>query len=456
MAGGKVKKYDLIVIGSGAGGGVGANYAVGLGKKVALFEKGKFGGECPNIGCVPTKAVLQAAEAYETARSSEYLGIKAKPTFSWKDVMEWKDTAVENTGTSQGKQIFERNGIDVYQQKAVFISPNQIEAGGQVYQAKRFLIATGTSTFIPPIPGLEDASYLTSAEALELKRPPKSIVIIGGGAIGCEYAEMFNTFGSEVYIVETLPKLLCREDSEVSDLVQAVFRSKGIKVMADTKVDAVNDRGDHKIIHIEKDGRNHRISAEHVLVATGKSAVTDFGLENAKVKFNRKRINTNSFLQTTNPRVYSAGDSAGPYLFTHTAEYQSQVAVYNAFHRRNRHRVNYRAVPRCTYITPEVASVGLSEQQLKDKGMSYKTGAVPLSLIGRSNTSGKDTGFAKVIADSKGRLLGGSVVGPRSGEVINELALAIHVGAKVSDLASAIHAFPTFSEALMYAARAVK
>jgi pyruvate/2-oxoglutarate dehydrogenase complex dihydrolipoamide dehydrogenase (E3) component len=454
--GGKVKKYDLIVIGSGAGGGVGANYAAGLGKKVALFEKGEFGGECPNVGCVPTKAILQAAEAYETARSSEFLGIKASPTFSWQAVMDWKDTAVGNTGTKQGKEIFKRAGIDVFQDKANFVSPKRIEAGGQTFQARRFLVASGTKTFIPPIPGLKNSGYITSTEALELQRVPKSIVIIGGGAIGCEFAEMFNTFGSKVHIVETLPKLLAREDDEVSQLVKAIFESKGIAVAIGAKVEAISGQGGHKVVHLEKSGHSHRISAEQILVATGKSAVTDFGLDQAKVRFDRKHIVTNSFLQTTNPRIYAAGDIAGPYLFTHTAEYQSQVAVYNAFHRRNRHRVNYRAIPRCTFITPEVASVGSSEQELKEKGVRYKTGAVPLSLIGRSNTSGEDTGLTKIITDKNGIILGGSVVGPRSGEVINELALAIHLGARARDVASAVHAFPTFSETLMYAARSVK
>jgi pyruvate/2-oxoglutarate dehydrogenase complex dihydrolipoamide dehydrogenase (E3) component len=454
--GGKVKKYDLIVIGSGAGGGVGANYAAGLGKKVALFEKGEFGGECPNVGCVPTKAILQAAEAYETARSSEFLGIKASPTFSWQAVMDWKDTAVGNTGTKQGKEIFKRAGIDVFQDKANFVSPKRIEAGGQTFQARRFLVASGTKTFIPPIPGLKNSGYITSTEALELQRVPKSILIIGGGAIGCEFAEMFNTFGSKVHIVETLPKLLAREDDEVSQLVKAIFESKGIAVAIGAKVEAISGQGGHKVVHLEKSGHSHRISAEQILVATGKSAVTDFGLDQAKVRFDRKHIVTNSFLQTTNPRIYAAGDIAGPYLFTHTAEYQSQVAVYNAFHRRNRHRVNYRAIPRCTFITPEVASVGSSEQELKEKGVRYKTGAVPLSLIGRSNTSGEDTGLTKIITDKNGIILGGSVVGPRSGEVINELALAIHLGARARDVASAVHAFPTFSETLMYAARSVK
>lgn len=454
---GGIKKYDLIVIGSGAGGGVGANYARSLGKSVALFEKGAFGGECPNIGCIPTKAILQSAEAYTIASSSEHLGIKAHPTFSWKDVLEWKDNAIENTGTRQGKQIFESSGIDVYQHEAHFISPKAIEAGGQVFQAKRFLVATGSKTFIPPVHGLEESGYITSTEALELPKPPESIVIIGGGAIGCEFAEMFSTFGSKVQIIEFLPRLLCREDEEVSELIKAVFEAKGVKVATNTKVTGVSKYGDHKVIHVKKNGREHRISTEHVLVATGKVAnVENLGLDKAKVKVDRRHVIANSFLQTSNPRIYAAGDVTGPYLFTHTAEYQSQIAVYNAFHRRNRHRMNLNAVPRCTFITPEVASVGASEEELKQKGIKYKTGAVPLSLIGRSNTSGEDTGFAKIIADKKGHILGGSVVSPRAGEVIHELALAMNMGANVNDISHTIHAFPTFSEAVMYAARAVK
>jgi pyruvate/2-oxoglutarate dehydrogenase complex dihydrolipoamide dehydrogenase (E3) component len=452
----KVKKYDLIVIGSGAGGGVGANYARSLGKRVAIFEKGEMGGECPNYGCVPTKAILKSAEVYSASKNSAFLGIRSNTTFSWRDVMAWKNTAVENTGCRQGEDAFRADGIDVYRAEARFVSPKQIIADGGLFTATKFLVATGSRTFIPPIAGIESSGYITSTEALELSRVPRSITIIGGGAIGCEFAEIFATFGSEVSIIESLPSLLAREDDEVGELVAAMFEQKGIKIATNIKVVEINSDKKYKTITVEKNGRKHNIKSEQVLIATGKVGNVELGLDKAKVKFDRRGVKVNSLLRTSNPRIYAAGDVVGPYLFTHTGEYQSQIAVHNAFHRRNRHRVDYSAVPRVTYINPEVAAVGTNEKELKQLKIPYRIGEVPLSIIGRANTSGDDTGFAKIITDTGGRVIGGAVVGPRAGEIIHELGLAIHVGASARDIASTIHAYPTFSEVLMYAARAIK
>jgi pyruvate/2-oxoglutarate dehydrogenase complex dihydrolipoamide dehydrogenase (E3) component len=192
------------------------------------------------------------------------------------------------------------------------------------------------------------------------------------------------------------------------------------------------------------------------MLATGKVGNVELGLDKAKVKFDRHGIKVNSFLRTSNARIYAAGDVVGPYLFTHTGEYQSQVAVYNAFHRKGRHRADYSAVPRVIYINPEVATVGTNEKELKARKLPYKVGEVPLSIIGRANTTGEDTGFAKIITDPAGRVIGGAVVGPRAGEIIHELGLAIQLGATARDIAGTIHAFPTFSEVLMFAARQVK
>ncbi len=443
--------YDLIVIGTGAGGGVASHLAASSGKSVAVIEDTKIGGECPNFGCVPTKALLQAAEAYKTAQTSDTFGIHLKASYDYAAVKEWKDLAVYRTGTSEGDDLYEHEGITVLYGHGHFLDPWTLAVGDKRFTARQFLIATGTKSVIPPIPGLADAGYITYRQAIDLTAPPKSLFVIGGGAIGCEFAELFSSFGAKVYIADVTPRLIVGEDQDVGTLLAKVFTEKGIEIHLGSQVVRVEKTEHGKTVFFETNGQIKQVTVEEILVATGKAPNTDLGLENAGVIYDKRGVTTDKYMRTSNKHIYAAGDVVGPYRFTHTASYQSRLAVHNMYHRKRKVAAQYHAIPRCVFVEPEIACVGMSEQQLKDKGVLYKVGVVPISVIGRANTSDVDEGFVKVIVNEKDKLLGASIVSPRAGEMVHELTLAIQHGMSARKITETIHAFPTWSEAVRLA-----
>lgn len=447
----KIFDYDLIVLGSGAGGGVAAHIASRDGKQVAIVEQDTIGGECPNYGCVPTKALLHAAEHYRNVKESKDFGITITgANYNFKKVNAWKDLAVRRTGTVEGNEAFSREGITVLKGHAHFLDKHTISIHKRRYTARKFMVATGAHNFIPPIEGLKEAGYITHRGAINQPKAPKSLFVIGGGAIGCEFAFMFNSFDSNVIMAEYAPRLVFREDEEVGALLKAYFERVGISVLTATQVTKVELKKGKKVVHFKQNGRNGTATVDEILLAAGMRPNTDIGLENAGVRYDAHGIKTDDTMQTSAKHIYAAGDVVGPYGFTHMASYQSRVAVHNMF-KRNKIVAKYHAVPRVIYTTPEVATVGLTEEQLKKKHISFKTNAVPIDIIGRSNTTNQDVGFVKVITSKSGVLLGASIIAPRAGEMIHELALAVNLGLKAEDVASTIHAFPTWSEAVRVA-----
>ncbi|MEM6998047.1 MAG: dihydrolipoyl dehydrogenase [Patescibacteria group bacterium] len=440
--------YDLIVIGSGSGGGVAATASARKGKKVAIIEAGAIGGECPNFGCVPTKSLLGAAEAYHNAKNAGKYGVKVRSVdFDYRQVKAWKDSRVHNTGTHEGTKAYKRAGVDVHKGRAHFLDKWTVSIGKKRFTASKFLIATGTYNVIPPIEGLKQTGFITYKEAIDLEKLPKSIFIIGGGAIGCEFAQIFNTFGVRVHIAEFMDHLLPKEDTEVGALVGQLFEREKIHVHTTTKVIEVKATTKGKeVIYIEG-GKTRRATVEEVLLATGKGAMTDMGLENAGVKYSQRSIPTNKRMQTSAAHIYAAGDVTGPYMFTHMASYQSRIAAHNMWSRKKR-EADYHAVPRCVFVTPEAASVGLTESELNDKNIEYQKALVPIGVVGRSNTSDQSDGFVKVLASHNGVILGASIVAPRAGEMIHELTLACQLGLKAHQIEQTIHAFPTWSQAV--------
>ncbi len=448
--------YDLIVIGSGAGGSVGAHFAASKGKKVALFELDAIGGECPNFACVPTKALLHSAKMYSHAKNLEYFGIKTTGvSLHYQKIKEWKDLVVSRTGAAHGKHSFQKDGIHVYHAKAHFISPHQIEAGGKVYSARKFLIATGSKVFIPPISGLEEAGYITFKQAVDFSKLPSSILIFGGGAVGCEFAQIFSSFGSKVVLVNRSERILSKEDIEVSSLVQALFENQGISVMVNTSIEKIEKRGQKKEVWFRRKDGVYKHEFDEILIATGKVPVLDFDPERAGLKIEHHRLKVNKYLQTSLPHIYAAGDIIGPFLFTHVGYYQSYIAARNAF--SNEKIVpDYKVVPRAVFIEPEVASVGMSEEDAKTKGIPIKKGIIAIAILGRANTSNELDGFVKIITDKNGVIIGGSIVAPSAGEMIHEIALAIKLRVKAKVLAEMLHAYPTFSEGIKIACSVVE
>jgi pyruvate/2-oxoglutarate dehydrogenase complex dihydrolipoamide dehydrogenase (E3) component len=451
--------YDLIAIGSGSGGSVGATHAAAKGKRVAIVEaERRLGGECPNWACVPTKALLVSADHYRNALTAERFGIRLGSVgYDYKKVRAWKDLVVERTGTAEAEAIFHDQKVDVIHGRAHFIDPHTIAVGEKRYRARKFLIGTGTHNFIPPIEGLAEVGYMTFRQAVDLPAPPKSLCIVGGGAIGCEFAELFSTFGSKVHLVEAAPRLLGREEPEAADLVKAIFEKKGVTVVTGANIHSVSKKASKKVVYYSDGVSSYSIEVDDILVASGMRPNVDIGLENAGVGYDKHGIKANKYLQTTAKHIYAAGDIVGPYQFTHTAAYQSALAANNMFGRPGSMvAADYSCIPRTVFTSPEVASVGITEAEMREAGIRPRIGMAPVSILGRANVTNKSSGLVKVICNRKGVIVGGAIVASRAGEMIHELAVAVHLRATAQQIAGMVHAFPTWSEAVKIACMHVR
>lgn len=449
--------FDLIVIGSGAGGSVAADIAARAGKRVAIVETDMLGGECPNYGCVPTKALLHAANLYDSARGAERFGIRLSAMgYNYPSIKSWKDTAVRRTGTSDSEKYYRSQNITLLRGTAHFLSPHEITVNRRHISSHYFLVATGSVMHLPDIIGLDKISYLTSRTALDMIRPPKSICIIGAGSTGCEFAELLATFGTKVTIIDIAGRILPNEDEETSSLIESYMsKQRGMTILTKTKIINIADDGPMVKVTYLRGGEQHTVKAEKILVTTQKTPNTDLGLENAGVEFSHRGIDVNEHLQTSVPHIYAAGDVLGRYMYTHVGVYESRVVANNIL-RKHKVATDYRAIPRVTYITPEVASVGLTESDCLRRDLEVKTAIAPLNIISRSNVTDTRDGFCKVITDRSGVLIGGTVGGPHAGEIIHELTLAIQYSLTSAEVANAIHAFPSWSEIVRVACSKIK
>jgi pyruvate/2-oxoglutarate dehydrogenase complex dihydrolipoamide dehydrogenase (E3) component len=448
--------YDFFVIGSGSAASSAWYQARALGKSVAVVEKDVLGGECPTFACVPSKALLQAAQVYRTVLGASAFGVETGSVrFNYEAVKARKDLVVSRTGAARGEEPYREMGVEVIHGEARFVSQREVEVDGRRYTAERFLIATGSKPVIPDVEGLAGAGYLTFKDAIDLTRLPSSVCILGGGPVGCEFAEIFAGFGARVTLVDQNSLLLAKEDPEVGHFLAHSLIERGIEVMLDAGLARVDVDGRRKTVIIDADGSQRRLDVEAILVATGSSPNLDLKLEAAGIRAGRAGIEVNDHLQTTNPVVYAAGDCVGPFEYTHAASYQGRIAALNALDDRSI-VPDYRGMPRCVFTMPEIATAGLTEQQARDQGLSPRAGFAQLAGLGRANTSESFDGFVKVVVDGQDVLIGAAIVAPRAGEMIHELSLAIRLGIKASTVADAIHAFPTYSEAIGQACSAIE
>lgn len=451
--------YDLIVIGSGAGGSVAADIVAAEKWRVAVIEHDLFGGEAANWGSIPSKALLRASEVYDLAKNhGPALGIRsASVGYNYPSVRAWKDTVVRRSGVTNTERYYQHKGISVYHGEARFISPHEVTVNRRHLSTKHFLIATGSAFADGNVQGLDKTPYLTPRSALELNRPPKTLFVIGGGASGCEFTKLFSTFGSKVFIAEEAARLLPREDHETSELVEESFRTKrGVQVLTHTKVIRIAKDGVMTRVTYLVEGVERHEKVDSVLLATGKIPNTDFGLENAKVEFSPKGIEVDEHLETSTKGIFATGDVLGRYFYAHTGVYESRVAANNLLYPRRKMTPNYSAVPRVTFALPEIASVGLSEADCLKRDLAVKTAVAPLHIIARSNIDNDRDGFVKVITDKHGVLVGATVAAPHAGEIVHELALAVQYGLTAREVANTLHAFPSWSEAVRVACSKIK
>ena len=446
--------YDLIVIGTGAGGSAAATIAARAGKRVAVVEEDTFGGDSPNWSDVPTKALLHAARVYDEARHADRFGLRVSTLgYNYPSIRNWKSLVVERTGAANNRRFYENHGISAFNGKAHFLTPHEITVNRRHLSAANFLIATGSSWIAPKIQGLDDIGHFTPRTILEALRPPKSLFVIGGGQYGVEIAQLMATFGTKVYIAEQAGRLLPHEDPEVGELIERVLsEQKGATILTHTRVLSVEKEGLGKKILISRGGVEKYIKADEILVAAGRLPNVDLGLENASVHYTPKGIEVNEHLQTSVKHIYAAGDVLGRDSHTHTALLESRIAAHNVFE-RTKVAPDYTATPNIIFISPEIARVGLSEDDCRRRDLAINKAVAPLSIIARSNTADFRDGFVKLITDKKGVIIGGTIVAPAAAEMIHEIGLAVKHGLTATQLADTPHAFLSWAEAVRVAAQ---
>lgn len=450
----KVKfDYDLIVIGSGAGGSAAATIAARDGKRVAVIEADTFGGDSPNWSDVPTKALLHAAQLYDEAKLGARFGLRSSTmSYNYPSLRAWKELAVKRTGAGGNRRYYEQQGIATFQGAAHFLTPHEISVNRRHLSAENFLIATGSHWTPPQIQGIGDVAYLTPRTILESLKPPKTLYIIGGGTTGIELAQLMAIFGTKVYIADIAARLLPGYDSEVGEGIEkSLHEQKGVTALPHTRTLAIEKENIAKRVTYNRGGVEHSLRVDEILIAAGRSASVDLGLENAGVEYTAKGIEVNNHLQTSAKHIYAAGDVLGRNSHTHTALLESRVAVHNIFS-KNKMVPDYTATPSLVFTHPGIASVGLTEDDCTKRDLDIRKAVAPLSIIARSNTSDFRDGFVKLITDKKGVLLGATIMAPHAGELIHELALALKHNMTAADIASTPHAFLSWSEAIRVAA----
>ena len=450
--------FDLIVLGSGAGGSAAANIAAKNGLKVAIVEKDIFGGESPNYGDIPIKTLLHAANAYAGARRAARYGIRSNTLgYNFPTIAAWKKLVVKCTGAHDNQKFYEASGIKTYRGNARFITPNEISVNRQHISAEKFIIATGSELSLPDISNIQNVNYHTTRTILDITRPPKSIFIVGGGADAIEISQLLAIFGTKVYISEVSSRLLPQEDEEVGLAIENILvEEMKIFVLPQTRVVAVEKDGLGKKVIFQRGGVEKFIKVDEILIAGNKKPATDIGLENALVDYTDSGITVNEFLQTSAKHIYAAGSVTGSQFTTGDILLQSRICAHNIIKTRSKISPNYTSSPRVIFTWPEVASVGLTEDDCIKRDLQFKTSIATVNLIARSNTDDFKNGFVKLICDKRGKLIGASVVSPEATSIIHEIGLAIKYDLYASDLADLPHAFLSWNEAIRVAANRIR
>ncbi|HLV01858.1 MAG TPA: mercuric reductase [Acidobacteriota bacterium] len=441
--------YHLVVIGAGTAGLVTAAAAAGLGARVALIERYLMGGDCLNVGCVPSKALIRSARAAaEGARAARFGVIDGKSSeVDFAAVMERMRRVRSSISKHDSAYRFRDLGVDVFLGEARFSGPRNIHVAGKTLRFKKAVIATGTKPAHPHIPGLFQAGFLTNETVFSLTRLPQRLAVIGAGPIGCELAQAFQRFGSRVSLLESADRILTREDRDAADLLEQRLTQEGVALHLGCRIRSIKRIGDAKVLSFEGEGPD--LYVDEILVATGRIPnVEGLDLSVAGVAFDAQTgVSVNERLQTTNRRVYAAGDVCFPYKHTHTADAMARIAVQNALF-LGRKKTTDLIIPWCTYTDPEVAQVGMSEEEAREKGLKVDTFVQSMMGVDRAVTDGEE-GFVKILVEKgKDRILGATIVASHAGEMISELTLAMNLGAGLSKLSSVIHPYPTQAEAI--------
>jgi len=445
------KDFDLIVIGGGAAGLFAASVANALGAKVCMIDKERLGGDCTWFGCMPSKAILNCAHTAYALKQAYNVGLTLSPevSFNADKVMDHVRDIVSEISTHHPPEVFEKRGITVKFGRVRFIDTKRIEIDGERLQAKKIILCTGSHPVVPPIDGLKDLDYLTNENIFELEKLPKSLIVLGGGPIGVELSQALSRLGVSVSIVEMMDRLLFREESQASDILEKQLKAEGLNILTGKK--AVKFAKKDGLVHAtleDSSGNQEEVSAENVLVAVGRApSLEGLSLENAGIEYSRTGVKVNGYLQTTNPNVFACGDIVGPYMFSHVAAYQASVCVRNCLFKKIAwQKVNYANVAWATFTDPEVAHLGLTEEEAMKKYKRVKVYKTDYTGCDRAITDSVKEGLVKVVTNKKGYILGASIVGANAGEIIQGLVVAKSLNQPLAKIAPMLYIYPTLSE----------
>jgi len=450
-------RYNLVVLGAGTAGLVAAAGAAGMGAKVALVERHLMGGDCLNVGCVPSKAIIRSGHAAHALREGKDFGVRVDGTVEvdFAAVMERMRTVRAEISPNDSAQRFaDHYGVDVHFGEARFTGSNKVEVGGRELPFSKAVIATGARPVVPPVPGLSDAGFLTNETVFNLTELPRRLAVIGGGPIGCELAQTFVRLGSEVTVVELMDRFLPREDRDAAELLQRAMESDGVRVMLSTKLESVAAADGMKELVLIGPEAEHRLVVDEIFVGVGRTPnIEDLDLERAGVTADRTGVVVDDHLRTTNPRIYASGDVCLPAKFTQVADFASRTVLQNALFPGPKKKFSTINLAWATYTDPEIAHVGLSEDEAREQGRDVETITIPMKDIDRALAEGDTEGFLKIhVHPKKGTIHGATFVCRRAGDLISEITTAMHAGLGIGEMASVIHPYPTVAEAVRKAA----
>lgn len=444
-------RYNLVVIGGGTAGLVTAAGAAGLGARVALVEKHLLGGDCLNVGCVPSKALIRAGRAAAEVRGAAEFGVSSQGEVSvnFSAVMERMRRLRADISPHDSAARFRDLGIDVFIGSAKFTGPDTVQVGDQTLRFAKAVIATGARAAAPSIPGLKDVPYLTNETLFSLTELPRRLGIIGAGPIGCEMAQSFARFGSEVFLVEAAHGILPREERDAAAIVQEAILRDGVKLLCCGKDLKLAKSPSGVRLQVESHGQGYDVLVDQLLVAVGRAPnVEGLGLETMGVAFDQKGVKVNDRLQTTNPRIFACGDICSPYQFTHAADFMARIVIQNALF-GGRAKASALNIPWATYTSPEIAHVGLYEKDAREKGMQTDTYTQELAKVDRAILDGETEGFVRVhVRKGTDEILGATIVAAHAGDMISEITLAMNGNLGLKTVGAAIHPYPTQAEAI--------
>ena len=451
--------FNTVVIGGGAAGLVSAYISAAVKAKVALIERDLMGGDCLNTGCVPSKALIKTAKFVHEMKRHKELGVKnVTYDLDLKDVMSRVHETIAKIAPHDSVERYTGLGVDCFQGQANILNSREVEVGGKVLKTKNIILAHGAAPFVPPIPGLDKISFLTSENLWKIDKLPDKLIVLGGGPIGCELAQAFARIGSKVTQVEMMPSILIREDPDVSELIHKHLTEDGVNILTQTKAMKVEKRSEGNVLICEgADKKQLELPFDQILVAVGRKARTA-GIAWDKLGISLRQngtIDVDPYLSANGSNIFAAGDVTGPYQFTHTAAHQAYYAAVNALFRPIKFKANYRVIPWVTYTDPEVAQVGINEKEAKKQGIRYEVVKYGIDDLDRAITESEDHGFVKVLVDpssSKGQILGATIVSHNAGELNTEFVAAMQHGFGLNQILGTVHPYPTMSEANKYAA----